>query len=169
MPLTTLYSEYAWEGYFSDGRHLGPGKLVHSKAESTWKALIVVMAVGAAGLYGCLVVYTSSPGLASPLGTWVERTVVIAGSLTPPQPACSTISSGVYSDRFCLSLTYAAAGEVLNGSFDHGAGTPVAVIYLAEGPLCVSGCPSVASWFSPDGTGKLTWNFTTSVTISVLD
>ncbi len=141
---------------------------MRSRTVSASRALVGVAALGAALLYGCLVIATASPASANSSGPWVEHTVVLVGSPSPAQPACSTIYSRLYADRFCLSLVEAPAGYLLNGSFDHGPGTSATAIYLVQGPRCLSGCPLGASWVSPDGTGMLTWNFTVNVTIAVL-
>ena len=152
----------------SNPSSFGRSERIRSQTVSAPRALIGVAALGAALVYGCLVIASASPASANSWGPWVDHTVVLVGSPGPVHPACSTIYSRLYADRFCLSLVEAAAGDLLNGSFDHGPGTSATAIYLAQGPRCLSACPLGASWVSPDGTGMLTWNFTVNVTIAVL-
>lgn len=101
---------------------------------------------------------------------WVSLTLQLALSSPGGEPRhCYFVNSTAHSDRFCLALIPGPAGYIVNGTFDHGPGTPASPVYLAEGPPCVSDCRTSATWTSPDGTGRIVWEFTPTVTLTALD
>ena len=113
-------------------------------------------------------VLQSRPVLGS--GNWTQRDVQLLGS--PPSrtsPTCWFVNSTAYTDRFCLTLSAAPAGYILNGTFDHGLFSQSYQVYLSEGPPCFSSCPTSESWMSPDGSGRIWWGFTTNATLYALD
>ena len=120
-------------------------------------AVVFVAAVIAIVLAGVL--------LAIP-GPWTERTIRLvpdSGSY-----ACFFVNSTAHADRFCLALWFTPAASVLNGTFDHGPGTPSAAVSLCYGLVCESSDTmneTSATWTAPDGTGLVYWAFTDNVTL----
>ena len=123
-------------------------------------AVVFVAAVIAIVLAGVL--------LAIP-GPWTERTVELIGS-PPGEPVnqCYFVNSSVHQDQFCLALWFGPAGNILNGSFDHGPGTLRIAFEMSLGP-CASNCPSSETWTSADGTGQVYWTFNQYVTLRALN
>ena len=129
-------------------------------------AIVSAVLVSATILFGLSVIWPGTSASAPSSGPWVERQVELP--VGPTLPSCWFVSSTVVTDRFCLSLNETPAGYTLGGLFDHGIGTAAIPVQLTEGPPCLLGCPSSATWISPDGTGSLVWNFTTEATIAAL-
>jgi len=99
-------------------------------------------------------------------GPWTERTI----RLVPDSGSygCFFVNSTAHSNRFCLALWFTSAASVLNGTFDHGPGTPSAAVSLCYGLVCASGDTmrdTSETWTSSDGTGQVYWTFTDNVTI----
>jgi len=96
---------------------------------------------------------------------WTSRSVTLTANITGGPPSCYFVNTSVNHDRFCLLLYPGAPGYRLNGTFDHGLGSPSVPFAFVQGPPCVSGCPTDVTWTSPDGTGQIYWAFTTEVTL----
>lgn len=133
-----------------------------------WKFLVAGVAVAAALLFALFITGAFTPG-ATGTNQWIEHTVSLPISSPAGEPRyCFFVNSTVNTDLFCLALIPGSAAYILNGTFDHGPGTPSAPVQLGEGPPCVSNCRTSATWISPDGTGQVYWTFTTSVTLESL-
>lgn len=126
------------------------------RPSSFWAYVIIAVAVGATAVYAAVTII-ETPG-------WSSRTVELPGEGIP---ACYFVNSTAHIDRFCIAVYGTPAGEELNGTFDHGLGTQTSAIALRYG-ACASACSTSETWVAPDGTGRVVWSFTLSVTLQVL-
>jgi len=92
---------------------------------------------------------------------WTMQTVQAPLSVNTTDRPCSSVDSSLYFDRFCMAIIATPGGVLLNGTFDHGPWTSLMGFQLSNNALCHIGCPTNATWTSPDGTGRILWQFST--------
>lgn len=120
---------------------------------------------------GCLLVALIVWQTTSSVSSWTTQTVRVPFSTNASNSTCYTVNSSLHVDRFCMSIIATPGAAFLNGTFDHGWGNNSSARFeLSNDATCHTGCPTSATWTSPDGTGRVVWQFSTFlVTIESFD